>query len=115
MNRKEILLILAAVLFVFIAQGVSEAADPKMYWTQGRKILRGNPGDTNVETLVTGRNPSNLALDVAGNRMYWIDHAYNSIFKATLDGKQQSQTRKSIGQIQATRKSPEQILMDQAC
>ncbi|MXZ01817.1 DUF5050 domain-containing protein, partial [Candidatus Poribacteria bacterium] len=61
----------------------------KMYWTQGSKILRGNPYSTNVETLVTGRNPSSLTLDVAGNKMYWIDHAYNSIFKATLDGKQQ--------------------------
>ncbi len=87
MIRKTIVSIFTVILFLTALQGISKATDYKMYWTQGREILRGNPDGTNVETLVTGRNPSSLALDVAGNRMYWIDHAYNSIFKATLDGK----------------------------
>ena len=90
MNRKRIWLILAAVLFVFVARSVSEAADPKMYWTQDGKILRGNPDGTNVETLVTGRNPEHLVLDVTGGKMYWRDYSSQnkqySILSANLDG-----------------------------
>ena len=93
MNRKGIWLILATVLFVFVAQGISEGSESKIYWTDSvaGKIQCANLDGSNVKDLVTGLiGPNSIALDAAGSKMYWIDYSplkrRKSIFKANLNG-----------------------------
>ncbi|MDE0087577.1 MAG: SMP-30/gluconolactonase/LRE family protein, partial [Candidatus Poribacteria bacterium] len=95
MNRKGIVLILVVTLFAFIAQGISAAAQDKIYWTDGSwegKIRRANLDGSGIEDLITGLTwPSDLALDVSGGKMYWIVEDYvgfwqSKIQRANLDG-----------------------------
>ena len=66
---------------------------PKMYWVDrdsswaSNRFIRynGPPPSAKPSTLVTGlKNPRGLALDVAGNQIYWTDEG--SISRASLDG-----------------------------
>ncbi|MEK6674122.1 MAG: hypothetical protein AABZ47_00540, partial [Planctomycetota bacterium] len=47
----------------------------RLYWTDAERIRRANLDGTNVEDLYTGTPglpPSDLALDILANQMYWI-------------------------------------------
>ena len=51
------------------------------------KIQRANLNGSGVEDLVTGLpEPRDIALDVTGGKMYWIDHSANKIQRANLNG-----------------------------
>jgi sugar lactone lactonase YvrE len=59
-----------------------------IYWTDQNPgdIRRANLDGTGQQTLVTGAgSPTQIALDVAGGKMYWTDQASN-ILRANLDG-----------------------------
>ena len=65
----------------------------KLYWSTGGKVQRSNLDGSDVEDLVTGlRGPKDIALDVAGNKMYWVDQVYwevqssDKIQRSNLDG-----------------------------
>ena len=62
----------------------------KMYWVDywASKIQRANLDGSEVEDLVTTglREPTDLALDVAGGKMYWSDRLTGKIQRANLDG-----------------------------
>ena len=76
----------------------------KMYWVDdgvladdgeddvlGNMILRANLDGSNIEIVLMLREgeesvPNNIALDVSGNKIYWIDQATDEIFRANLDG-----------------------------
>jgi DNA-binding beta-propeller fold protein YncE len=63
------------------------AANGKIYWVDAgtRKIQRSNLDGSNIEDLATGLNdPTGLALDPAGGKMYWTTFA--AIQRANLDG-----------------------------
>ena len=71
------------------------AVEGKMYWVDasrflGAKIQRANIDGSQVETLLaTGlQNPTRLALDLVGNKMYWVDRGTGKIQRANLDGSQ---------------------------
>ena len=65
-----------------------------IFWIDGGtdKIQRGNldmanSEVSNIEDIVTGlENPSGIALDIAGGKMYWTDGAQKKIQRANLDG-----------------------------
>ena len=62
-----------------------------MYWTNGglyEKIQRSNLDGSAVEDLVTtGLNePSGIALDVSGGKLYWTDARTDKIQRSNLDG-----------------------------
>ena len=62
-----------------------------MYWTESTPadfmLQRANLDGTNLELLVTGLvNPSGIALDVAGGKIYWTDIGAGKIQRANLDG-----------------------------
>ena len=65
----------------------------KMYWTTDGRIQRANLDGTQVETLFAGEQASaggygeNLALDLAGGKMYWTNND-RGIYRANLDGSQ---------------------------
>ena len=63
-----------------------DPSQPAIYWTNpaNRSIQRANLDGSNVTTLVSGVDPWNIALDVAGGKMYWI--VWDSIQRANLDG-----------------------------
>ena len=69
-----------------------DIARGKMYWTESTlfsKIRRANLDGSNVEDLVTQNRDtapefSGIALDVAGDKMYWIDG--RKIRRANLNG-----------------------------
>ncbi len=63
----------------------------EVYWTEynAGRIRRCNGDGANVTTLVSGlSNPTYLALDANGNRMYWIEAAAGGqrLRRANLDG-----------------------------
>ena len=58
----------------------------QMYWTSAGRIQRANLDGSNIEDLVTGLGwTRDLALDVAGGKMYWTTGA-GRIQRANLDG-----------------------------
>ena len=61
----------------------------QMYWTGAGRIQRANLDGSNIEDLVvTGLDSphEDLALDVAGGKMYWTDYSSGTIRRANLDG-----------------------------
>ena len=87
--------------FLFDPQEKSVVApnSPQIYWPDRNtgRIQRTTLDGTHVEDLVTGlSSPSNIVLDVAGGKMYWVDIIFdaNRIFgndtskiqRANLDG-----------------------------
>ena len=77
-----------------IGQPLVVVAEGKMYWVDRRasKVQRANLDGSEVEDLVTTglEDPTDLALDVAGGKMYWTDESWNGrkIQRANLDGSQ---------------------------
>ena len=69
-----------------------DTARPQIYWTDAGtdKIQRANLDGSNVQDLVTTKlkSPRDIALDVAGGKMYWIDWlpGNTKIQCANLDG-----------------------------
>ena len=60
-----------------------------MYWTGGdNKIRRSKMDGTLVQVLVLldDGNPADIALDISGGRMYWVDSYLDGIRRANLDG-----------------------------
>ena len=58
-----------------------------MYWTGGdQRIYRSQLDGTYVQVLFEGGKPQDIALDVLGNRMYWVDTEMNVIQWTNLDG-----------------------------
>ena len=60
-----------------------DPSQPAIYWS-GNGIQRANLDGSNVRTLVTEVDVSDITLDVTGGKMYWIN--YESIQRANLDG-----------------------------
>ena len=77
-----------------IGTPVVVVAEGKMYWVDasriGAKIQRANLDGSQIETLVsTGlQEPTDLALDLVGDKMYWVDQGTGKIQRANLDGSQ---------------------------
>ncbi len=92
MKKKGFVFIFVAVLFIFVAQGITEAAVNKIYWVDRfeGEILRVNPDSSNREPLITGLSSLSLiALDVSNNKMYWTDWRFgktSKIFRSDLNG-----------------------------
>ena len=64
-------------------QGVSRP----MYWTGGNnKIYRSKLDGTHVQVVFDGGNPGEIALDILGNKMYWVDTQMKAVRRANLDG-----------------------------
>ncbi|HUW61594.1 MAG TPA: hypothetical protein VMZ06_11350 [Candidatus Bathyarchaeia archaeon] len=62
-----------------------DATNQKIHWTTASGIRRANLDGTGAETLVAGVH-KNLALDGAGNRMYWTNAGEGRLYGAELDG-----------------------------
>ncbi len=101
MNRKGIMFILVVVLFVFVAQGIADAGQNKIYWTDSHfdKIQCANlDGSGGVQDILTkddglgdptgasSHGPIGIALDVAGGKIYWTHNETDKIQRANLDG-----------------------------
>ena len=77
----------------------------KMYWVDasrnGAKIQRANLDGSQVENLVTTglKEPTDLALDLDGGKMYWADRSTGKIQRANLDGSQIENLVTGLGNI----------------
>jgi len=63
----------------------------RVYWTEygSGRLMRANRDGTNITVLATGLgNPTHLALDAVGGRLYWVDAAYGQgrVRSAALNG-----------------------------
>jgi low density lipoprotein receptor-related protein 5/6 len=64
----------------------------KLYWVEtqtpgGSEIRRADLDGSDVEDLVTGlTDPYGLAIDPAGDRMWWTDFALGTVHRSRLDG-----------------------------
>ena len=85
-----------AVSVTVTAPPVVSEVDPdtlSIYWTTGgtgfgtQKIQRANLDGSNIEDLVTqGHWLTDIALDVASGKIYWVDFGEERIQRANLDG-----------------------------
>ena len=63
-----------------------------MYWPEASSIRRAAIGTYSIFDLVTETSPDGIALDVAGNKMYWTTSSgsyppgYNKVRRGNLDG-----------------------------
>ncbi len=71
---------------------VGIALDPlnaRVYWSRGDVwsdgIYRANMDGSNVEKLLWATGTLGIALDLAGDKMYWTDFGRNSIFRGSLE------------------------------
>ena len=77
----------------------------KMYWVDasrnGAKIQRANIDGSQLEALVTTglKEPTDLALDLDGSKMYWADRSTGKIQRANLDGSQIEEIVTGLGNI----------------
>ena len=77
----------------------------KMYWVDasrnGAKIQRANIDGSQLEDLVTTglKEPTDLALDLDGGKMYWADRSIGKIQRANLDGSQIEDLVTGLGNI----------------
>ena len=93
MKKMRIVFSLLIVLFLVSTLNIttSNAQDSTHYiygaaWGPG-KIQRTTLDGSNIEDLVTGLKwPRDVALDIAGNKMYWVDAGANKVQRANLDG-----------------------------
>ena len=91
-KRKAIAAIFTAAWSIFGAQsgyGQPPIEEGKIYWAEPeRGIHRSSLDGSNVEQLVIPelRRPGNIALDVAGGKMYWTDRRRGRIHWSDLDG-----------------------------
>ena len=64
-----------------------EGVSRPMYWTAGDNTIRRSKLDgTQVQVLFEGGNLRDIALDVSGGKMYWVDTRIDAIRRANLDG-----------------------------
>ena len=69
-----------------------DAVNGKLYWStsitaEEGEILRANLDGSNVEIVVTEIDkPADIALDIAGGKIYWTDYVVDVVRRANLDG-----------------------------
>ena len=82
------LLTWAALLLALVTGAGRETQADVIYWTEtfgGPEIARANADGTGHQTLVTGlKQPTGIALDVAGGKMYWADWTGSGFGPETL-------------------------------
>ncbi len=84
------------ILSTSFASGLAvDAANRKIYWSAAvvgsgghdGEILRADLDGANVETIVTGvGKPADIAIDIAGGKVYWTDYANDVVRRANLNG-----------------------------
>ena len=89
MSKKALVLLIG--LSVCLTNGFAdEVPEPTfwMYWIfSPHSIQRGTNDGTNLQTLVTGlTDATDIDLDVASGKMYWVESAGGKIQRANLDG-----------------------------
>ena len=85
MGRKGIIFILAIVLFVFVAQGISEAGEPKIYWMNGSKLQCADSDGENIQDLAPELTLDRAyKLNIAKGKIYWVNSG--KLQCADLDG-----------------------------
>ncbi len=69
-----------------------DSLNGKLYWSTAitgptGDIMRSNVDGSEIETVVTGVDkPSDIALDVAGGKIYWTDYVADVVRRSNLDG-----------------------------
>ncbi len=60
----------------------------KLYWSDidASRIERSNLDGTGRETIITGRDPMGIELDLDAGAMYWVDASSRGLYRANLDG-----------------------------
>lgn len=59
----------------------------KMYYTgNGTEIFRANLDGTGIETIVPGVSAGEIALDLANQKVYWVEFNNDRVRRANLDG-----------------------------
>jgi DNA-binding beta-propeller fold protein YncE len=64
------------------------AAAQKLYWTDARGIHRATLNGENLETILPVKlsQPSGIAVDASGRKVYWTDTGTRKIQRANLNG-----------------------------
>ena len=82
----------ASLTFTITVQDTPSPSDVYIYWSVwsragSGKIQRANLNGTNLQDLVTGLTwARDVALDITGNKMYWVDANTRKVQRANLDG-----------------------------
>jgi DNA-binding beta-propeller fold protein YncE len=80
------------VATICLAVATQAAAESKIYWIEGTSdaLQRANLNGSNIEVVTDGlsESPQTIAIDGAGEKMYWLFSSFNGgeIRRANLDG-----------------------------
>ena len=81
------------ILSTLLHWGVTvDSLNGKLIWSTAisgpdGNIMRSNLDGSDVETVVTGvGKPADIAIDVAGGKIYWTDYVVDAVRRASLDG-----------------------------
>lgn len=78
---------------------VDEDCDPRrIYWTDDTAIRSARRDGTGLTDVITGLvNPTGVAVDVSGDRIYWTDLGVDEIHSAQLDGSDDQTLHSPLG------------------
>ena len=57
-----------------------------LYWTDTNRFYRYGGGEISAPIYMGVQGPTSIAVDVAGNKMYWVDKRTDAIRRSNLDG-----------------------------
>ena len=88
-NAGSLMSYIVSEIQQWLPSGPPTATAVHMYWTDtgSGKIQRANPDGSNIEELAQGlTSPTDIAVDVTGQKIYWTDTRSGRIQRANLDG-----------------------------
>jgi PKD repeat protein len=72
--------------YVTVDVSLRKGSSPLLYWVNDRGLLKSGGRGGLGETVVAEQFFSVAAMETVGDKLYWIDHSRQSIYRANLDG-----------------------------
>jgi PKD repeat protein len=72
--------------YVTVDTSLRKASNPLLYWVNDRGLLKSSGRSGVGETVVAERFFSVAAMEIVGDKLYWVDHSWQTILRANLDG-----------------------------
>jgi cysteine-rich repeat protein len=83
--NEEILVVLNSNAYTDIELDLSKEIMYFTNWNEG-KIQKAHMDGSNVEDVVTGITPHDIAIDTINNKIYWVDQTASNLLRADIDG-----------------------------
>jgi len=72
--------------YVTVSVRVMKSSSPAVYWINDRGVLKSGGRAGIGETVIADRFFSVAGMEIVNNKLYWLDHSQQSVYRADLDG-----------------------------